>query len=165
MSDDEAVTAPNVAEEEGQRDDAGRSEGAAHAGWATQARLFGTVGAFIVAIAVLYWFVSYEHAGATLLALAAVVALMTAAYVAWPRGGHAAEGGGEDGGRRDAHQPGHDPHDGVWFPEASIWPFAVGAAMALVVNGLLLGRWLVIPAGVFLAWAVAGLIRQGRHRI
>jgi hypothetical protein len=37
--------------------------------------------------------------------------------------------------------------------------------MALIVNGLLLGRWLVIPASVFLAWSIAGLIRQGRHRI
>lgn len=158
----EAVTGPEVAEEEAERDDAGRSAEAARSGRATQARLFGGVGVFILLIALLYWFVSYEHAGSTLLALAAVLALTTAAYVAWPRpggGGH----GGDDGGH--AREPGHDPHDGVWFPEASIWPFAIGAGMALIANGLLLGRWLVIPAAVFLAWALAGMIRQGRHRI
>lgn len=158
----EAVTGPEVAEEEAERDDAGRSAEAARSGRATQARLFGGAGVFILLIAVLYWFVSYEHAGSTLLALAAVLALTTAAYVAWPRpggGGH----GGDDGGH--ALEPGHDPHDGVWFPEASIWPFAIGAGMALIANGLLLGRWLVIPAAVFLAWALAGMIRQGRHRI
>lgn len=159
---DEALVEPNVAEEESQRDDAGRSDAAAHAGWSLQAKLFGGVGVFIVVIGVLYWFVSYEHAGSTLLALAAVLALMTAAYVAWPRKGHDTDGG-EDGGHE--LEPGHDPHDGVWFPQASIWPFAIGAGMALIANGLLLGRWLVIPASVFLAWSIAGLIRQGRHRI
>lgn len=155
----EDLVEPNVAEEESERDDAGRSEAAAHAGWTLQAKLFGGVGGFIVAIALLYWFVSYEHAGSTLLALAAVLALMTAAYVAWPRKGREPHD--------DDHQPepGHDPHDGVWFPQASIWPFAIAAGMALIANGLLLGRWLVIPAAVFLAWSIAGLIRQGRHRI
>jgi hypothetical protein len=156
---DEALVEPNVAEEESQRDDAGRTEeGGGHAGWTLQGKLFGGVGVFIVLIALLYWFVSYEHAGSTLLALAAVLALMTAAYVAWPRKGHETA--------EDEHlEPGHDPHDGVWFPEASIWPFAIGAGMALIANGLLLGRWLVIPAAVFLAWSIAGMIRQGRHRI
>ena len=37
--------------------------------------------------------------------------------------------------------------------------------VALVGNGLLLGRWMLIPAGVFLAWALSGMIRQGRRRI
>ena len=161
-TDPEAVTEPEVAEEEVERDDAGRSEAAARSGWHTQARLFGGVGVFIVGIALLYWFVSYEPAGSTMLALAAVLALTTAAYVAWPR--RAADGhGGDDGGHE--LEPGHDPHDGVWFPQASIWPFAIAAGMALIANGLLLGRWLVIPAVVFLAWALAGMIRQGRHRI
>jgi Cytochrome c oxidase subunit IV len=131
------------------------------AGWTLQGKLFGGVGVFILLIGLLYWFVSYEHAGSTLLALSAVLAMMTAAYVAWPRKGHA------PAADADGHEPepGHDPHDGVWFPEASIWPFAIGAGMALIANGLLLGRWLVIPASVFLAWSIAGLIRQGRHRI
>ena len=161
---DEDVVEPNVAEEEAERDDAGRSDEAAQAGWGLQGTLFGGVGLFIVLIALLYWFVSYEHAGSTLLALAAVLALMTAAYVAWPRKAHEGdEGGGADGGH--GAEPGHDPHDGVWFPQASIWPFAIGAGMALIANGLLLGRWLVIPASVFLAWSIAGMIRQGRHRI
>ncbi len=158
MSEGEDLVEPNVAEEEAERDDAGRSEDEAQGGWSLQGRLFGGVGLFIVAIALLYWFVSYEHAGSTLLALAAVLALMTGAYVAWPRKGH-------EGGDGPEPEPGHDPHDGVWFPQASIWPFAIGAAMALIANGLLLGRWLVIPASVFLAWSIAGLIRQGRHRI
>lgn len=156
---DEDVTEANVAEEEAQRDDAGRSPEAARSGLVTQARLFGAVGVFVLAIAALYWFVSYEQAGSTMLLLAGVLSLMVAAYVVWPRRSTTGDHGGAGA------EPGHDPHDGVWFPEASIWPFAIGAGMALIANGLLLGRWLVVPAAVFLAWALAGLIRQGRHRI
>lgn len=159
----EAVTAPTVAEEESDRDDAGRGDDAAHAGWATQARLFGAVGAFVAFIGVVYWFVSYESAGSTMLALTAVLALMTAAYVGWPRRAIPHGDGGLDGGH--GLEPGHDPHDGVWFPEASIWPFAIGGSMVLVGNGLLLGRWLLIPASVLLAWSLAGMIRQGRRRL
>lgn len=169
----EDATEDEVADEERQRDDAGRGSDAAHAGWRTQARLFGAVSAFVALIGTVYWFVSYETAGTTFLALTAVLALMTAAYVGWPRtapagdgggvGDHPSDGGGADGGH--ALEPGHDPHDGVWFPQASIWPLAIGAGMVLVGNGLLIGVWLLLPAAIFLAWAVAGMVRQGRHRI
>lgn len=152
--DREAATAPSVRDEEHRRDDAGRSD---HAGWGTQARMFGGIGVFIAVIGTVYWFMSYETAGTTFLALTSAMAFIAAGYVGWPRGARPI-------GEHGPAEPGHDPHDGVWFPEASIWPFAVGAGMVLVANGLLLGRWLLIPAGVFLLWALAGMIRQGRHR-
>jgi hypothetical protein len=127
----------------------------------------GGVSLFVAVIAVVYWFISYEHAGSTFLALTAAMALMTAAYVGWPRKGHHPSGDGDghgDGGGQQL-EPGHDPHDGVWFPEASIWPFAIGAGMVAVGNGLLLGRRFLLPSAVFLLWALAGMIRQGRHRV
>ncbi len=162
MTDREDVTEPVVAEEEAERDDAGRhADEPGHAGWRLQARIFGGIAVFMAVIGAVYWFVSYEHAGTTFLALAAVMALMTAAYVGWPRRGH---GDDADAAVEDM-EPGHDPHDGVWFPEASIWPFAIGAGMVAVGNGLLLGRWFLVPSAVFLLWALAGLIRQGRHRV
>lgn len=155
--EEEAATRPVVAAEEAARDDAGRDL-EPDGGWRTQAALFGGVGAFVVLIGAVYWFVAYEWAGATLLALTAALALMTAAYLGWPRRGRPPLDDGH-------HEPGHDPHDGVWFPEASVWPFAIGAGMVLVGNGLLLGRWLLVPASVLLVWSLAGMIRQGRHRI
>jgi hypothetical protein len=157
----EAVTAPIVAEEEAERDDAGRSPEAGHAGWGTQAVMFCGIGGFMALIGVVYWFVSYEWAGTVLLLLTASMAIGSGLYLGYPRGG-----GAEiepAGGQR--FEPGHDPHDGVWFPEASIWPFAIGAGMVLVANGLLLGRWLLIPSSVFLAWSLAGMVRQGRRRL
>lgn len=159
-ADREAVTAPVVEAEEADRGDAGReADEVGTAGWRTQSRIFGGIAVFIALIGAIYWFVSYEHAGSTFLALTAAMALLTAAYVGWPRKARPV----------DEHhvdlEPGHDPHDGVWFPEASIWPFAIGAGMVAVGNGLLLGRWFLIPSAVFLVWALAGMIRQGRHRL
>jgi hypothetical protein len=157
----EDVTEPVVAEEESERDDAGRdADEPGSAGWRLQAQIFGTVGVFIALIGVIYWIVSAEHVGTTLLALTATMALLTAVYVGYPRKSHPL-GPGEP----VEHEPGHDPHDGVWFPEASIWPFAIGGGMVLVANGLLLGLWLLLPAAIFLLWALAGMIRQGRERI
>lgn len=163
---DEAATEPGVRAEERQRDDAGRGDAAErddvghgdHAGWSAQALMFGGIGVFMAVIGTIYWFMSYEWAGTTFLALSAAMSFLAAAYLGWPRRRRSV---GDGAGHLE---PGHDPHDGVWFPEASIWPFAVGMGMVLVGNGLLLGRWLLVPAGVFLLWALTGLVRQGRHR-
>ena len=161
----EAVTAPIVAEEEAERDDAGRGAGpdalGDHSDWGTQARMFCGIGVFMAVIGTIYWFMSYEWAGTVLLGLTAAMAFGSGVFLGWPRGGH---GGAAAAPGGPPPEPGHDPHDGVWVPEASIWPFAIGAGMVLVGNGLLLGRWLLIPAAVFLAWSLAGMVRQGRRR-
>jgi hypothetical protein len=160
VADEESVTEASVAREEAERDDAGRgaTDDADPDAWGVQARIFGGIAVFMVVIAVVYWFMSYEAAGTTFLAVAACMTGLPALYLAWPRN--------RSGKPLPPHgEPGHDPHDGVWFPEASIWPLAIGGSMALFANGLLLGRWLWIPAIVLLAWSIAGMIRQGRHRI
>lgn len=133
-----------------------RHETRAAAGWRVQALIFGGIAVFMAVIGAVYWFMSYEAAGTTFLALASGMALLTAVYLGWPRRAPVDE--------VEPPEPGHDPHDGVWFPEASIWPFAVGAGMVLVGNGLLLGRWLLVPASAFLLWSLVGMIRQGRRR-
>lgn len=142
---------PPVAEE-AQLDDDGLDS------WALQARIFGGIAVFMLVIATIYWFMSYEPAGTTFLVVSAGMTGVPALYLAWPRARR-------DQPRPPHIEPGHDPHDGVWFPEASIWPFAIGGAMVLVANGFLLGRWLLIPALALLVWSIAGMIRQGRHRL
>ena len=159
----EAATEGAVAEEEAEREDAGREGALAHGGWRLQSQIFGGLALFIALIGTIYWFMSYETAGTTFLAVTSIMAAIISAFLGWHRPGQEGEDGGTDGGHE--LEPGHDPHDGVWFPEASIWPFAVGGSMVLVGNGFLLGRWMLIPALVLLVWSLAGLIRQGRHRI
>lgn len=171
---DEAVTAEAVAEKEGRtvvavaeeeanRDDAGRGSDVSDGpdSWRLQGKIFGGVSVFMVVIATVYWFMSYEAAGTTFLVVSAAMTGLPALYLAWPR-----NRGGTVPARPEGHEePGHDPHDGVWFPDASIWPLAIGVSMALIGNGFLLGRWLFAPALVLLAWSIGGMIRQGRHRL
>ena len=161
VAEDEGRTAGAVAVEEAHRDDAGRGSGDDQDpdSWGLQAKIFGAIAVFMVVIAVVYWFMSYEAAGTTFLAVSALMTGVPALYLGWPRNR------GDRATPQVHHEPGHDPHDGVWFPDASIWPLAIGVSMALVGNGFLLGRWLLAPALVLLAWSIGGMIRQGRHRL
>jgi hypothetical protein len=140
---------------EGARDDAGRTDDST--GFDIQARMFGGIGAFVFLLATVYWFVSYEPAGTTMLALAGGLATLTAVYI-WLN---------QPASDIDVDQAA-DPHgedlDQPWFPHASIWPFAVGAGAVLVANGILLGLWMVLPAGFVLAGAIIGFSRQSRQR-
>jgi hypothetical protein len=123
-------------------------------GFEIQARLFAFVGSFLVVITTIYWFVSYEEAGTVMLALAATLSFTIAGYLAWKRPpSHTSVD--------EAEPPGEDE---PWFPAASGWPFALGVGMWLVANGLLLGLWLLLPAGAFLLYALAGFIQQSRVR-
>jgi hypothetical protein len=113
-----------------------------------QARMFGGLAAFLVAVSIGYGVWTREYAGTVLLLLTGALAGLCGAYLGWrPRqrgaGGHA---------------------DEPWFPSGSIWPFAIGAGAALVANGLLLGLWLALPAGVALAAAIGGFAAQSRRR-
>ncbi|MBI2710159.1 MAG: cytochrome c oxidase subunit 4 [Actinobacteria bacterium] len=132
--------------------DSGRADESA--GFVVQARLFGGLGLFLAGISVFYGVLSQEYAGTTFLALTSALALMIAAY----QGSHR---------RRAASshepEPGHASED-EWSPAASIWPFAIAAAVTLVANGFLLGRWLLLPSLVFLAYALAGFAGQSRWR-
>jgi hypothetical protein len=136
-----------------ERDDMGREDDSP--GFDIQARLFAFVGLFVTAISLLYGFLTYEWAGTVMLSLTSALAFTIGAYLGWkkpPKGTGVEEV--EHG--QDAEEP--------WFPAASGWPFALGAAMVLVANGLLLGLWLLLPAAAFLAYAVAGFIQQSRVR-
>jgi hypothetical protein len=129
-------------------------------GYDVQARLFGAVGAWLTVVSIFYGAVSHEYAGTTFLALASGLSFLIAAYMGWqqPRGWRTVtEPSDTDAGAESEE-------DEPWFPEASIWPFVMGVAIVLVGNGLLLGRWLLLPSLVFLAFALAGFTRQTRWR-
>ena len=87
VAEDEAETEGAVAQEEAERDDAGRgSAGSDDAeAWRLQAKIFGGVAVFMVLIATVYWFMSYEAAGTTFLAVAACMTGVPALYLGWPR--------------------------------------------------------------------------------
>jgi Cytochrome c oxidase subunit IV len=121
-------------------------------------RIFLAIGAFMVFLAVLYWFTSYEDAGTVLLALAAVLALWFGTFL-WlqQRRAAAARADGED----DAALAG----GAEYLPHASAWPFAIGLGAATVANGLVLGIWVIVPGAALLALGIGGFVHQTRHRL
>lgn len=135
------------------RDDAGRSDDSP--GFDIQARMFTFIGVFLTVASLGYGLWTREAAGATMLALASGLAFVVGGYVGWTkpsagvRAGHAEHGHGDE-----------DP----WFPDSSIWPFALSIGLVMVANGLLLGTWLLLPGAGFLLYAVSGFVLQTRRR-
>lgn len=114
--------------------------------------MFVAIAAFVIAAAVVYGVASGEYAGTTLLLLAGVAALVMGGYLAWearqPRPA-------TDEARRG---------EGQYLPEASIWPFGMGMGFVLMVNGVALGAWAVLPGAAVAALSTVGFARQSRRR-
>ena len=117
-----------------------------------QWQLFIGIAGFIAVLAVIYWFVSYEDAGTTMLGLSSGLALLFGGWLYI-----------QD--RRPAHQgeTSDDAH-GDYLPASSVWPLGVGIGAALTLNGLVLGWTYAVPGGVLLALAVTGFVAQSRRR-
>ena len=114
-------------------------------------RVFAGMGAFVVVIAILYWFTSYEDAGSVLLVLSAVLGLWFGTFL-WL----------QQRGASDPTDP-TEPDTG-YLPHASIWPLLIGLGAASIANGLVLGIWVIVPGVGALAFGIAGFVRQSRHR-
>ncbi len=157
----------SVAPTEGPRGhEAGRTDDAA-VPW----RVFLAVGTFVGVVAVIYWFTSYEEAGTALLALAAVLSLWCGVYL-WlqqrPRPDQAprpAPGGVSSEAEARAEAGGASTGGtAAYLPHASVWPFAIGLGAATVLNGLVLGTWVIVPGAALMALGVGGFVRQTRRR-
>jgi uncharacterized membrane protein YfcA len=119
-------------------------------------RVFLVVAAGLTVLAAIYGATSYEEAGTTMIAVAAVLALWSGVYL-WlqqrPRPDQrAAEVAGEQGGET------------AYLPHASVWPFAIGLGAATIANGLVLGTWVLVPGAAILALGVGGWVGQTRRR-
>ena len=118
-----------------------------------QWRIFGGIAVFMAAIGTLYWFVSYEEAGTSMLALSSGLALLVGVFL-W---------------RHDRAAPStaaaHEAHaDDEYLPAASIWPFGIGVSAFLTFNGLILGLGYAVPGAILMAMSLAGFIAQSRAR-
>lgn len=118
--------------------------------WRTMA---GT-GAFVVPFAIIYWFLSYEDAGTSLLAATAIALLFLGAYLWFTSRRFASLP--ED--RTDGTLPDED-EVGV-FPTGSVWPLVLGAGATLAALGLAFSGWLALPGLGIVVLALAGLILE-----
>lgn len=116
-----------------------------------QWQMFAAVAAFIGVIAIVYWFVSYEDAGTTMLALAAGLAALVGGWLFV-----------QDRRSTDADVSNHAPVH--YLPTSSVWPLAIGVGATLTVNGFVLGLPYAAPGAGVLALAVAGFVAQSRRR-
>lgn len=107
------------------------------------------LGALIAAMCALYWFTSYESAGTAMLLLAAGLALFLGLYLARTA-------------RRTTDQAVGDSDP--YLPHASVWPFLVGVAALVTLNGLALGLWALVPGVIALFGALVGYAGQSRRR-
>lgn len=117
-------------------------------------RVFLGVGIFIAVIAAVYVATSYEESGSVMLIVAAILGLWCGVFL-WRNlrkfeAGQAGEVAGD--------------HGAMYLPESSPWPLGIGLGVTLVLNGLLIGTWFLVPGVMVLAVAVGGFARQSRHR-
>jgi hypothetical protein len=137
-----------------------------------EVRFFLRTALYTGLIATVYWFVSYEWAGAVMLAFlfgsSIFFVVVTSVLVKSTRPPRAT---GSRRGVADTvravvgfeHNPAVEPQapleiEDDRFPSSSIWPLALSIAVMLVTLGLIYGPWLWIPgAGLLaasgLAWA------------
>lgn len=120
-------------------------------------RVFLAIGGLVTVLAVIYWFTSYEDAGSVLLALSAVLAIWCGTYL-WLQLRQQRRAAGED-----VALPA-EAEAMPYLPHASVWPFAIGLGGATVLNGLVLGIWVMVPGAALMALGIGGFVRQSRHR-
>lgn len=118
-------------------------------------RVFLGIGLILTVIAVVY-LPSGEEAGTVMLGVAAILGLWCAIFL-WRHGRGFEAGGGAEGAVGGSE-------DTAYLPTASPWPLGIGAGVALVFNGLVIGIWFLVPGVMILAVSIGGWARQSRHR-
>jgi hypothetical protein len=115
-----------------------------------EGRIFLGLAIFIAVLGAIYWFVSYEDAGTTLLALASGLALLSGGYLL------VQDRKGATAARPEEEEP--------YLPHSSVWPFGIGFGLFLAANGLILGPAWTLPGAVLVGTSVGGFVLQSRYR-
>lgn len=118
-------------------------------------RLFAGAAVFFSATTAIYWLVSYEDAGTTMLG-ASVPAFALVAGWLWFQHRRV--------GLRPADRPDASPADGTgevgYFPASSAWPFVLAAGVVVVANGLVFGPPIAVVGALLMLAGVFGYARE-----
>jgi len=117
-----------------------------------QWRIFLGIAAFVALIGAIYWFMTYEDAGTTLLALTSGLAAFFGGYLLL------------QDRKRPPAAAAADAEAEHYLPDSSLWPFGIGVGVFLAFNGLILGLPWTLPGVVLVATSIGGFARQSRHR-
>ena len=125
--------------------------------YSTETRMFAAIGALTLVMCVIYTLTADEASGKVMLGLVAVFSLVMAGFlgVRDRQGGHSLF--------EESEPEGTEPPK-TWFPEASMWPFVVAAGTALVLAGLALGLWVLLPGVFLMAQGLWSFTMESRRR-
>ena len=119
-------------------------------------KLFSGAAAFAALVGGLYWFVSYEHAGTTMLIFSGAALLLVAGYlvlVGTRTGERPSDRGDADPGDEAAL---YGPHDAEYFPPSSVWPFVAAAGVVVLGFGMVFGLGVASLGVLLLGVAITG---------
>lgn len=108
---------------------------------------------FFALVAPVYWILSKDPTGTTALVVTFLLCALIGYYL-MHTGRHL---GDRPEDRKDGEIEDAAGEYGFFSPQ-SVWPLAVGAAVALAVTAVLVGWWLLIIAVALLAMTVAGFV-------
>jgi len=123
--------------------------------------LVGTA-AFGLVVGAIYWFISYEAAGTTLLLALGIAPLILAAYAERDRRRTGADTSPLPEDLPDARAEDSAGEDVGSFPAESAWPIALAGASVLVLGGIVYGPALLVIGLLGGTVAVMGLMRESR---
>jgi hypothetical protein len=125
----------------------------------TESRIFLGVTSFFVVIGTLYWFLSYEDAGAVMLAASACLGLLAGGYLFLQSRRYPLRP--ED--REEATvAEGAGPVDE--FPTSSIWPIGIAFGSTMLATGLVFGLAVVLLGGGLFLISSIGMVLESRGR-
>jgi hypothetical protein len=117
-------------------------------------RVAFSLGLFVLTAGAVYWFTAYERTGATMLLILSI----GFGYLGLVTRGAARAG---DAGTPSA------PEESVHEEEVvgpTIWPFGFSVASVLLVLGVVVNRWLLVPGGIGFAVCCLGWFRDIRRQ-
>ena len=121
-------------------------------------KLFTGAAAFAAVVSGLYWFVSSEHAGATMLVFSGGALLMVAAYLSLV----GTRVGVRPSDRGDAEFD--DDTGSEYYPSSSVWPFVAAAGTMVLGFGMVFGAGVASLGIVLLVTAIGGYAAEANAK-
>ena len=118
-------------------------------------RLFAGAAVFFTVTTAIYWFVSYEDAGTTMLG-ASVPSFLMIGLCLWFQH-RSRDPRPEDRGEAS---PADAAEDLGYFPSSSAWPFVLSAGAVVLANGLVFGPPLAVIGVLLMIAGVFGYVRE-----
>lgn len=134
-------------------------EAAARRDRAVMWKIFAGV-AFIIGVLTIFYIPSREAAGIVMLAVASGLGIFCGVYM-WRA---TARINARDQGLDALAESAPEASDHLFLPESSPWPFGIALGATLILNGLVIGTWFLVPGAMALAVSLGGFARQSRHR-